>query len=586
MGTRKEKSPVGTLRTDESHRKHLQRIKARNKRITLLAVSACLCLTLLACVGTGLYLLLREPEDDGRIIANVTVGGVNIGGMTPAEATNALQVSIAQPIASIDLVVELPGATLTLAPANTKAQLDLETLVRDAYALGRNGSNLEKNLSRASGHVIPLLSYLDLDLDYIRKAVEDFATGYSIYITQPSVTLEGERPVYVPPTEEDEEAEDGTGEEPEEPAPPQEPVPVVHQVLTVTMGTPQFILDAQDLYDAVLDAYSLFNMSISYQAPDRIEPDPLDLQAIFDAYCIYPQDAVLDPDTFVITPEIVGYGFDIETLQALIDEAYYGDKVQITLDFLMPDITTKSFGEMFQDVLGTYVSTTTDAPNANRDANVLLSCQAINGYVIKPGEVFDFNRILGPRTTDKGYHNAPNYSGSTTSSVGGGITQTASVLHYCALLAGLQIDEHHYHRYSVPYTLIGTDASINYGSENLVFTNNTDFPIRILATYQEGQLTVTMLGTEVRDYVPSLEIDVLETVEPGTVYQYMTKDNVFGYEDGQILESAITGYTVELFLIHRDPETGEEILRQSLATVSYDKRDQQVVRIEDTQITE
>ncbi len=559
------------LRTGDSHLKHLQRIKARNKRIALLAVSACLCITLIACVVAGVFLLTREPEDDGRIIAGVQVGGINIGGMTPAEATNALQVAIALPLSKTDMVVELPGASLHLSPADTQVQLDLEALIKDAYALGRTGSKLEKNLARAvKQRVLPLLPYMELDLEHIRKAAQEFADGYSIFITQPTVSLSGDRPVYEAP-EEDENGNITSM-----------PAPVTHQVLTITMGTPQFALDAQDLYDAILDAYSLFDLTPYYKAPDRIEPDPVDLQAVFDSYCVLPQDAILDPTTFVITPEVVGYGFDMDALQLLIDDAAYGEKVQISMEFLMPDITAKTFGEMFQDTLGTFVSTTTDAPNANRDANVLLSCEAINGYVIKSGESFDFNKVLGPRTTDKGYHTAPNFSGSTASSVGGGITQTASTLYYCALLAGLQIDEHHYHRYNVPYTPIGTDASINYGSENLVFTNNTEDPIRILATYVDSQLTVTLLGTESRDHQVSVETEVEETMEPGIVYQYMAKDNVLGYEDGQVLETPITGYVIKVYLVHKDPKTGEEIQRQLLTTVTYEKRDQQVVKIEDT----
>ncbi len=559
MGTRKQSAPAQQLRTGESHMKHLARIKARNKRIALLALGVCLCLTLLACIGTGLYFLLREPEDDGRILSGVQVGGVHIGGMTPEEATNAIQLTIAQPMESTSMFVELPGASLTLAPKDTKIELDVEALVEDAYALGRSGSSLQQNIATLKNHVLPLLPYLNLDLEYIRSQVDAFADSYSIFITQPSVSISGERPAY--------------SDSPE----------VVHQVLTITMGTPQFVLDAGDLYGAILDSYSLFQMNLSYAAPDRIEPDPLDLQSIFDTYCSLPVDAELDPVTFEITPEIVGYGFHIDALQRLIDEADYGQVLNISLEFLMPDITTKTFGEMFQDTLGSYTSTVDSTPNKNRDENLRLSCEAINGYVIKAGESFDFNLVLGPRTTEKGYHNAPHYLGSTTSAVGGGITQTASALYYSALLAGLQIDEHHHHSHAVPYTPYGTDAYINYGTENLVFTNNTKDPIRIQASFENGKVSIALLGTETRNYRLTIEIQILETVEPGIVYQYMAKDNVMGYEDGHVLQTGITGYTVKIDLIQCSLRNGAELQRDTIHTVHYDKRDQQVVRIEGTQ---
>ncbi len=603
------------IRTAEATALHLERIKARNKRIAILAVSICLCIVLLAGVFTGLYFLLRAPKDDGKILPNVSVGGVNIGGMTPEEATNALQVSVYRTVSQQSMVVELPGASLVLKPADTKVQLDLEALVEDAYAYGRSGSNLEQNLLRAQAekrvHTIALLPYLNLDLDYIRSTVEEFCAGYSILITQPSVSLSGDRPVYIPPVEEeelpdeenpDEENPEGPDEEspvtPDgeedltppatEPEPPEEPEeeedPIIHQVLSLTVGTPQFLLESSDLYASILDAYSLLQMHPEYEAPNRIEPEKLDLIKIFEEFCVAPEDAALDPKTFLVTPEVVGYGFDIAAVQSLLDEAEYGQTIDVTLGFLMPDITEKAFSYLFQDVLAEYTSQLVDVANANRDKNVQLSCEAINGYVIKSGESFDFNLILGPRTTDKGYKNAPNYSGSTTYSVGGGITQTASVLHYCALQAGLQITERHAHRYAVPYTTIGMDASIDYGKENLVFVNTTSDPIRIEATASGSTVHIRFLGTNVHSYRMELEAEVISTVKPGTTYQIMAPDNIMGYQNGQVLTPAHTGYTIRVYRYRVDIETGERLQRQLMYTATYDKRDQIVVRIEATPV--
>ncbi len=591
MGTERQNNPA-QLRTSQANAQHLQRIQARNKRIALLAVSACVCLAIIACIVAGLVLLFQQPEDDGRILPNVVVGGVNIGGMTQEEATSALRVSVYDRISKQSLSVELPGATLTIAPADAKIDLDLEALVADAYAYGRSGSQLDNMLTRAKAEnttrTIALLSYLNLDLAYIRTAVETFCDSYSIQISQPTVTIQGERPVYVAPPEEDPEDPENPGDsqEPEEPKPSVEEVPVVHQVMTITTGTPQFLLDSGDLYDAVLDAYSLLQLAVSYEAPSRIEPEEVDLQAIFDTYCVLPQDAALDSKTYTITPEVVGYGFDINAVQTLLDEAGYGQQIQVTLDFLMPDITAKAYGSFFKDVLASYTSQSSDTSNNNRNTNLKLSCQAIDGYVLKAGESFDLNLVLGPRTTDRGYKTAPNYTGSTTSSVGGGINQTASTLRYCAMLAGLQIDEYHTHRHAVPYTPTGTDATIAYGSDNLVFTNNTEFPIRITAEATGDLVTIQLLGTGISEQESRIEVEVIETVQPGTVFQSMTQNNVYGYQDGQVLISAITGYTVRVYLCYYDPETGDMLDRVQLTTATYEMRNQTVVRIENAPVTD
>ncbi len=583
MGTEKRNNSSAGASGQPRTSAHLQRIQARNKRIALLAVSACVCLAVIVGIIVGLVLLLQEPADDGLILPNVTVGGVNIGGMTPDEATSALRVSVYDRIRNQSLSVELPGATLVLAPTDTKASLDLDALVADAYAYGRSGSRAENNLTRARAenttHTIALLSYLSLDLEYIRSAVDTFCDGYSIRITQPTVSIQGTRPVYVAPVEEEPEDPENP-EEPTEPAVPAEPVPVVHQVMTIVTGTPQFVLDSDDLYDAVLDAYSLFQMTVSYEAPNRVEPEQVDLAAVFEKYCTEPVDAALDSKTYTVTPEVVGYGFDISAVQALLDEAGYGQEIKVTLCFLMPDITAKAYSNFFKDILASYTSQSGDLANTNRNTNLQLSCEAINGYVIKAGESFDLNQVLGPRTTDRGYKTAPTYTGSTTSSVGGGVDQTASTLRYCALLAGLQIDESHTHRYAVPYTPLGTDATVAYGGENLVFTNNTEYPIRILAETTGDLVTIQLLGTGITDRQPQIEMEVLETFQPGTIYQSMGQDNVYGYVDGQVLVSSLTGYTVRIYLCQYDPETGDLLSRTSLGVYSYEMRNQTVVRIE------
>ncbi len=596
----------GTAATPTRKMRSAQLVKARNKRIAMLVVSACIVLVVIALIATGLFLLLRKPADDGRILPNVTVGGIQIGGMTRQEATDALTLSIGDPISRKDMKVTMPGATLVLKPEDTQADLDVQALVNAAYSYGRTGSNAQQNLARAkaekTSYVIPLLPYLDLDLDYIRNAVEEFCGSYSVALSQPTVSFTGERPVYVPPVEEEEEPEDPEDPEnpenpdaPESPAEPQPPVapevpeepeepeePIEHQVMTIVTGIPQFHLEGQPLYNEILDAYSLFVLEIAYEAPALVEPERLDMSKVFETYCTAAEDAFLDPDSFTVTPEIVGYGFNIADVQALVDQAGYGQIIEVTLDFLIPDITAKAYKDLFKDTLASCNSPMTGS-NANRDNNLELACDAVNGFVLKAGEKFDFNTLLGPRTQDRGYLNAPTYAGSTTSTIGGGINQLASALHFCALQTGLQINERHAHRYAVPYTPFGTDASVTYGSDNLIFTNTTHDPIRILAEFDGRNLTVKLLGTDSRDYTTVILTEVLEATNPGIIYQPMLKDNVFGYTDGQILTPGIVGRKVQVFLCQYDKETGEEIGRQMLYLANYEKRDQVMVQIEGEQ---
>jgi vancomycin resistance protein YoaR len=58
--------------------------------------------------------------------------------------------------------------------------------------------------------------------------------------------------------------------------------------------------------------------------------------------------------------------------------------------------------------------------------NIDLAASAINGTVLKKGETFSFNGVVGPRTEDNGYKSALNGRGVKV--VGGGVAQVASAM--------------------------------------------------------------------------------------------------------------------------------------------------------------
>ncbi len=544
--------------------RHLTIVKARNKRIVLLTIALCLCLVLVAGIITGLYLLLRKPTDDGKILDNVVVGGVAIGGMSRDDAENAIRLSIEPVITRQSMLVRLENETLELSPELTGITLDVDELVDAAYSYGRTGTRMEQNLARAQAknqtYTIALLPYLRLNLSNIRSAVEEFCSGYSVEMVDPSVTINGQRPTYNP---------NGNGH-------------AVHQTLIITMGTPESYLDPDALYYEILDGYSLMTMEIIYDVPVLVEPEVPNAQEIFDMYCVSPVDATLDPKTYEVTKEVYGYGFNVYNLQKLIERADYGQTIEITLGFLMPDITAKDLsGNLFRDTLVSYTGNCSGG-NSNRNNNLATACAAINGLVIKAGESFDLNAALGPRTTERNYYSAPTYIGSTTSVIGGGVDQVASVLYYCALRAGLQIDQHSYHRYAVDYTPMGTDAAMG-ANENLVFTNNTSDPIRILAEATGSSVKITFMGTEEKKYLLDIETEIIFQSDPVIVFQSMQKDNVYGYKDGDIIQTGLTGYQVITYLCKYDRKTGELVSREVMAEVVYEKRDIIVIKIESSE---
>lgn len=536
---------------------------ARNRKIAIISVCSVILVILIGLI-IGMIIYAGQNKDDGKILDNVCAGGVNLGGMTMEDAKNALHLATDNSFSQKDMVVKLPDTSFTLSPADTGAKLDVDAVVKAAYDYGRTGSEAEQLKAQQNAattiHTIALLPYLDLDLPYIQNTIKNFCNSYSSVMTQPTVVLRGDRPAF----------------DPEYPD-----LPAIHQTLLITMGTPDYALDPGDLYDRVLDAYSLNELTVTYQAPALTEPEHPNAEALFAEYCLAPVDAAIDDVTFDVTPEVYGYGFDIEAVQKRIDEAQYGQTLEITMDFIMPDITAKMLTEdLFQDLLATFTCTN-PGNHAGWNTNLMLSGDALNGFVLKAGEEFSFNQVIGRPTAEKGYQKAPGYrSGVEISILGSGISQTASALYYCALMSDFEILERHNSGYAVDYIALGLDASISWGSEDLRFRNNTEEPIRIAVIVDGSSVTINIFGTENKNYDVELRTETVKQHDPETIYQTMDKDNVMGYENGHVLTSGITGYDVETYIFRLHKQTGSEISSDLVDTSHYSKRDQKVVYIE------
>ena len=82
--------------------------------------------------------------------------------------------------------------------------------------------------------------------------------------------------------------------------------------------------------------------------------------------------------------------------------------------------------------------------------------------------------------------------------MGGGICQVSSALYYCAIRFDLEIVERYAHSRMVTYVPAAQDAAVAWGYKDFQFKNNTQWPVKIVALYDETnhQLDVTFLGTD------------------------------------------------------------------------------------------
>lgn len=131
--------------------------------------------------------------------------------------------------------------------------------------------------------------------------------------------------------------------------------------------------------------------------------------------------------------------------------------------------------------------------NDGRCKNIVRSCELMT-RVMQPGESLDFNAQIGPYKKANGYFPAPVLiDGGSQLGYGGGTCQSSSTL-YNAIrqLPGITVLMRRPHGPgSARYLPMHQDAAVGNAQLNLVFRNDYDFPIRILAESNgEGSLCI------------------------------------------------------------------------------------------------
>ena len=298
----------------------------------------------------------------------------------------------------------------------------------------------------------------------------------------------------------------------------------------------------------------------------------LDVQALHDELEGKTVSAVCDKATGRPTQSHVGVTFDVAAVQSQLDAAAPGAEFLADAEVQFPAVTTEELETaMFRDVLGT--STTKCAGPWGRHQNIRLAAKAINGNIYNPGEEFWYNAAVGQRTEARGFQPAAAYSGGrTVTSIGGGICQVSSTLYYATLLSDLKIVLRYAHMFDPGYMPVtGCDATVSWGGPDFAFRNDTDYPIKIVTSYNDdtNELTVTIMGTRVNDNYVVMTNQFLSYSEFKVVYK---EDESVSPGDQVVDQYGHNGYEVRTY---RNVYDGDgKLLRSTVeATSDYDRGD-------------
>lgn len=208
-----------------------------------------------------------------------------------------------------------------------------------------------------------------------------------------------------------------------------------------------------------------------------------------------------ETNSFIYSGEEKGIVIDREKLAADITLALaskdFSARIQAEGEEVDPEITEAEAKEMYQ-VIGQYSTTTT--ANKDRNTNIKLASECLEGKIIQPGETFSFNDTTGPRSEDKGYKPAGAYlDGKLVEEPGGGVCQVSSTLYNAVVFAGIKTTERHAHSFEPSYVTPGEDAAVSYGGPDMKFINNSDTAIALRAKLEGSlsgrmKLTVSVVG--------------------------------------------------------------------------------------------
>jgi vancomycin resistance protein YoaR len=199
-----------------------------------------------------------------------------------------------------------------------------------------------------------------------------------------------------------------------------------------------------------------------------------------------------------------GFMLDKSKFQQLFREVFYSNNhtevLEIPVKEIFPKVDRGLLEEIRSNRLGSY-STYFKESNKERSHNISLAAEAINNYVVFPGESFSFNEVVGERTKEKGYKRAPVIvKGELSEDIGGGICQVSSTLFNAVDLKGIQIIERYAHSKEVPYVPPGKDATVSWWGPDFVFKNIYNEPLLIRAKANNGSLVVDIFSSDTVDF--------------------------------------------------------------------------------------
>lgn len=419
-----------------------------------------------------------------NISTGVYIKGVNVSGLSKEQAKQKISDYINSSIPEEIKLVHNDFET-SISTSQLSIYFNIDEAVEIAYQIGKNGNIFQNNLMILQA----LLSRVNInpgfviDEEQLKYNLQDISNKLPDKVIESSCYIDSNN-------------------------------------LIITKGSEGYVVEIDDSANYIKD--NINNLTLQNTSLQLItkkqSPSQIDLNYIYNEIHKEAIDAYYTQDPYLVIPSENGLDFAISLDEAknLLKE----DKSEysIPLKILYPNVTTNMIGtEAFPDLLSEF-STRYAASNKNRTTNLVLAANKINGTVVMPGETFSYNKVVGERTIEAGYKEAPIYvEGRVEDGLGGGICQITTTLYNAVLFANLDIVERSNHQFVPSYVNASRDATVVYGAIDFKFKNNREYPIKITCSVSNGIANFKIFGLKTEnDYDVEITSKITGTTSNAT----------------------------------------------------------------------
>jgi vancomycin resistance protein YoaR len=496
--------------------------------LTWLIIAAAVVLALALAV-----VLLDAGLSVNKVHSGVSVAGNNVGGMTRAQAIQAVELEVAK-VQANPITLTDGSQHWTVYPQDINVQMGVADSVDKAMALTRSGNVFTNLVDRFQLYFtkqdVPLTGALDaaaLDalVNKVSAAVDTAPVDAGLKIASQSIVV----------------IEDKSGRAVDKQAlrdSLEKLLLSMHATeLPVPVKTVQAELVADDTSEAADIARTIISGNVTLKSGDKkwtltpsqlvtaldftVQPTAgspalkklipvissktaaLFLTGIADAVKTPGKDAswTTDGKKATVVPSVNGTALDVQGTLAALNAAALSPTNRVATVVLKespPKLTTEQATARGIDVvLATF--TTGNHGSGARQRNVIRGTGVVDGYMVAPGQTFNFNAVVSSP-----YLNTPGFwepapaiqpDGSLSNEPGGGICQVATTLFNSAFFSGLEIVERHNHSNYISNYPLGRDATVSAGGPNFIFRNDSGHWILIKTYASAAVCTFTIYGT-------------------------------------------------------------------------------------------